>query len=483
MHTNKLVELLKTFSKKEFMEFGRLISSPYFNSRSELVRFYDALKKSYPDFNNENFSKENIFRNVYSAKYNDATMRKLSSGMMQLAGMYLSHAAYMENKFEVARNFLSALSKRRLSMIFEIKMKQAEKNLSSSIINSIYHQNNFALLHIKNEHFVITQNYIEKGLKQKEADSIHHFIISRTMELYLQLINYEKTNNHKYDKKMYNEIIRYVGNNIDDYDISIRINYFQIMLLTRESKKDYNNLKELKDKHKDSIDIHLLYNVYVNLTNYCIDMVYEGMSEFRKERYELDKEFVALDLFKQKGYISTNYFITVIENASFYKDYSWAENFIQKNLKDIEPSYIKFAADYCKALLDFSRKKFTEVLAKLAKISTNNPRWRMHINILTLKAHYESGNYEPALMLVDACKHFLRNPDIIPENRRKFYMDFVRYTGKLIEAKANNNKVKLDELKRKITKTGYFREKEWLEAKLNQRINLLNASNQIISNY
>ena len=92
----------------------------------------------------------------------------------------------------------------------------------------------------------------------------------------------------------------------------------------------------------------------------------------------------------------------------------------------------------------------------------------MQINILALKAYYETSNYEQAIMLVDTCKHFLKNSGQIPEDRKKFYMNFIKFTGELINVKSKNSKIKIDELKRKILKSAYFREKEWVEKKLNE---------------
>ena len=132
-----------------------------------------------------------------------------------------------------------------------------------------------------------------------------------------------------------------------------------------------------------------------------------------------------MDLFTQKGYFPTPYFTTVIENAAYYKDYKWAEQFIQKNLAAIDPLHIKFIENYCNALLDFSLGKFNKVIANLAKLSPDNPRTKMQINILALKAFYETSDYEQAIMLVDSSKHFLKNSVQIPEDRKKFYMNFI----------------------------------------------------------
>jgi hypothetical protein len=85
MNGTKLQRMMKTFSKEEFKSFGKFIRSPYFNSRSAVIKFYDAVKSGYPDFSTDKFSNKILYASIYKdKKYNDANMRKLSSIMYSL---------------------------------------------------------------------------------------------------------------------------------------------------------------------------------------------------------------------------------------------------------------------------------------------------------------------------------------------------------------------------------------------------------------
>ena len=80
------------------------------------------------------------------------------------------------------------------------------------------------------------------------------------------------------------------------------------------------------------------------------------------------------------------------------------------------------------------------------------------------------GYFEPAISLVDSSRHFLKYDSDIPPDRRGFYLKFINFIGELAEAKGNKNKLKMEEIKRKLSKSGYFIEKEWLDKKLDIQI-------------
>ncbi len=54
----KALNILSTFTKKEFEQFSRFISSPYFNRSKEIIRFFSGIRKYYPHFNHSGLESE-----------------------------------------------------------------------------------------------------------------------------------------------------------------------------------------------------------------------------------------------------------------------------------------------------------------------------------------------------------------------------------------------------------------------------------------
>ena len=79
MKNSKLISLLKSFSENELKEFRKFIDSSFFNKEGKYVlRFYNEVRKHYPDFTNASLERKNLFEKLYPGKsYDDVINRKL----------------------------------------------------------------------------------------------------------------------------------------------------------------------------------------------------------------------------------------------------------------------------------------------------------------------------------------------------------------------------------------------------------------------
>ena len=101
MYTHQLIELLKTFSAKEIMWFGKFLNSPYFNNRKMLIKLFLVLKRYYQEFEGRKFTKEDIYSSVYGKiKYNDSTFRNLMSDLLQLTLQFVNLEGIEKNVIE-----------------------------------------------------------------------------------------------------------------------------------------------------------------------------------------------------------------------------------------------------------------------------------------------------------------------------------------------------------------------------------------------
>ena len=60
MKSNKVFGLLRTFSKEEFLEFGKFIASPFFAKGRNVVPLYRYLRKYYPESDSPKMTNEEI---------------------------------------------------------------------------------------------------------------------------------------------------------------------------------------------------------------------------------------------------------------------------------------------------------------------------------------------------------------------------------------------------------------------------------------
>ena len=59
---NKLFNLLRTFTARDFRLFNDFLLSPYFNKQQVLVEYYQHLKKHAPHYEHEELSKQQLIK-------------------------------------------------------------------------------------------------------------------------------------------------------------------------------------------------------------------------------------------------------------------------------------------------------------------------------------------------------------------------------------------------------------------------------------
>jgi hypothetical protein len=221
-------------------------------------------------------------------------------------------------------------------------------------------------------------------------------------------------------------------------------------------------LKKLKQKYIDELDVFGKYEIYVCLANYCINRANEGFTEYRKERFELDKEILDKNINRLTAFISLYYFLTVVTNACRLKEFGWAEGFIGKYKDRLDPQHRDYAVNYTRAEICFFKCEYDEALFHLSRISTELSQQKQQVRNLLLRIYYETGSFEEALYLIDSSKHFLTRTEGMPENTKVSYNYFVRFLHELVKIRLNREEDLLIQLKNKLSQQAYFTHKEWL---------------------
>ncbi|MGB0930972.1 MAG: hypothetical protein ACPGVB_09370, partial [Chitinophagales bacterium] len=69
MLQSKLIDLLKSLNKKEFRNFEKkFVNNPLFNTNDKVSAMFGFFKKYYPDFENENLTKEFAFKKIFGSQ-------------------------------------------------------------------------------------------------------------------------------------------------------------------------------------------------------------------------------------------------------------------------------------------------------------------------------------------------------------------------------------------------------------------------------
>src|SRR5690606_32537245 len=85
MKDSKVVEVLKTLSKDELKDLGKMTESTYFVQRRKVADLFNVLSEFHPEYDSRLLTEEYIYKKIFPGeKYNEQVLRKLSSELYKL---------------------------------------------------------------------------------------------------------------------------------------------------------------------------------------------------------------------------------------------------------------------------------------------------------------------------------------------------------------------------------------------------------------
>lgn len=470
MKNSQIYNALRSLTQNEFHEFGKFINSPYFNNRSEVIRFYDAVKKHYPDFNIKKVNEEMIFSKIYPKKiFNDVLLRKVFSLTTNLVADFLAISSFKENELEYNVKIADKLREKKLSVMFEKRSKIIESLFDTFPHTFAYYESKFNFTTLKNGYFLHTdEGKMIKGF-QKEIDDFMEYFLSVSLLLYIRLSEWSKARSIKFDLKFYDEVL----NHIKKYDYNnnplINLYYNMLMLLNTEEEKYFYELQQGRKNFENKLSPGDDYNAVITLMQYCYKKVQKGDSDFRRRQFEmvnivLDKNMLP------PGNIEPYFFINSVRNAAFIREFEWCTNFIEKYKSQLNKERLSETVSFSNALLEFYKGNYDTALNCISAFNTERSTIKTEFRNIQLIIYYELNFTDMLYSLIDSYKHFLSRDKDIAEKTKEMCSDFIKMFVKLEKIKHDENSEAAILLKNEVEKKPYFNMKEWFFLKLDEII-------------
>lgn len=473
----KLIELIKSFSAKEFKEFGDFVNSPYFNKEKVLISLYYELKKNYPAFTGSNFSKENIYGSIFpSRKYNDAVFRNVSSKLLTLAEKFLS-----------VQNFLSDDHNYNLSLIKQLKSKNQhklfEKHFSS--INKKLDDVKF-----KNEDYFSkrylteSQTYIAGKNKKtslsffnenriKQYDYLLNNLLMQILKANMSIINSNKNIfGRKTDFILLDEIDLYISKNPDLLNENIYLNYYfnSVKLFKSEKEENFNKLIAIVDKNLNHLETSDERDLMTILTNFCYYKINHGELKYKKDQFYLYKKNIETALYKaDSSFIPHILFMNVVTCGLDANEFEWIENFIREYKDELREEHQENMYNFSLALFAYQKKDFDKAISFASKIISDEMSYKHQLKSLYLKIFFDINDVQPFYSHIDSYRHFLNNDKELKEENKILISNYILFSKKIFDLKNNPDSSGSDFhiLKKEILSSVNVINKAWLLERIN----------------
>ena len=143
---SQLMQMIKSLTKHDIRELKKVVRSPYFNQREDVIKLYDFIEKNL-NSTKPDLSKERVFNFIFlNKKYDDVLIRQIMSYLFKIIQKYLITEGVLKNETESQINLVKALRQRNTERIFEKSLNDSIEMIDSQTYrNSRYHYIKYTL--------------------------------------------------------------------------------------------------------------------------------------------------------------------------------------------------------------------------------------------------------------------------------------------------------------------------------------------------
>lgn len=449
MHRSKLVELIKTFNTKELREFKEYLASPFFNKNTELLMFFEYLKKQAPEFKEKKVERAKVYKALFNKPLDEKHLSYLMSFTLKHAEHYLGYVQYSKYEIREQYHILKALLDRGLDKHYNLIYPKTKKKLNDIKVkdqNYYYHQ--YLVSDIEYENF-LKQNirrYDER--LQEAAGHFDKYFMLHKLRYSVEMLSRTSVINAEYKIDLLEEIMSFLGKELPLQIPQLAI-YYEILLALKkdDNSQHFENLKALLNENVNVLPNEELKPMYIYAVNHCIRKVNSGSTEFLAELFNLYSVAIEKEIMFEDNYLSPWAFKNQVGVGLRLKNYDEVERFIIKYSKKLKPSDRDNAYNFNMAELNYYRREYDKALYFSNMVEFSDIYYSIDTKKMVMKIYYEKDEIEPLMSLIQSFKVFMRRNKLVSQRYKNMYFNFINIVSQLIKGTADNKEEIINNIK------------------------------------
>lgn len=473
MDNNKLIQVLQTFTKKEWRDFSKFVESPYFNTDKQCGQLLDILKKELFRHNGHTLSRERLERQFKKiiGKGNIQLNAKLSN-LTRLAERFLTIEKLEDKPLASKHLLLNNLFERGLSDYFErIHKKDLLHQKSPKKVSMEFYRDKLSVEYDFLEYITeMRQKMYDRENTQEVNDTLDiHYILTK-INIFTKILPFKNMYEKEFDTSSFDtlEALIQLPRFAEDPVLKIYYAAFQTLRFPSDTSH-FEKLCDLLDTEGHLIEAPDLYKLYCLCTNYCVEKITSG-HDFQYKLYELYRKIEEKNLFLLDEYVEISLLRNTINIALKVGEYEWTEHIIEKYENKITPRFRKSIHNYCLAILAFYKKEYDQTLSYLSDVHSVNSTFDIGPKLVLMKTYYEQNKHfsHHTEQVFRSFKAYIKQHRVLSKSRKEACINFANVLNNLYRVRHNEGKVTLERVRAKIDQYELIVEKYWLEQKINE---------------
>lgn len=472
MLKSKLIRLVSTLTKSEIQELGDFLASPFFNTNPSVLKLYEAISVSYPDFKEEQISKQYLYTLVYPNKnYRDNSFRNLILDLTNLIQEYIKQVELKKNKALQEQLLLNAFSSRTLKREFDHQFdKLIKRSQDISPKDSMYYLEQYLFLKTYYHFPETNRQELPREFLINMLSNLNQFFALSKLQLAIEVASRQRVLKEKPPTFYFKPYIeQYLASLSKNKQILLRI----LLLLEKFYSNPSEDLIQLATKlfkmhHKkfSLFDKKMILMIIINQMN---SLLLSGHPAYLKKIHHLYQFGLMKNILLYNNRLVSFDFLNIVTTASRNNKTSWATDFI-KNYKNYLPENEKEQVEaLAYATVHYDLGNYGEVIELLLPYSFRKSAFGLRFRFISVKAYIE-------LVFEDSknlkfTKNFIHRMEQYVNRRAKTdqlsgFSNFLKITKLIIDNCVKKNSYSIDRIRERIKNTSPLIAKNWLLQKV-----------------
>lgn len=462
----KLLRYLSTCSGHELRRFRVFLSSPYFNSREELLRAWDLLRASLPA-RVELPPPAELHAAAYPGLAFDAARhRHLLSDLCGLLEEFWQLQQFERVAPQRTVNLLQVLAQRGLAQDFESEMALAQAGLAASPLHDrayLRAQYDLALLH--HDFRASRQNRgtstgLEAAMAALDAEYFAHK---------LRLSAAALTRAHVLGEEMALPLLPEVIAASMEADDDLA-GCYRLAIATLQGPDAEAALEALMQRMaglQGRLHPETIAELHTFALNFCVRMVNLARPGYDAQLLELYALLLAQGHLREDGYLPVPHFKNYVTLSLRLGRGVELGRQLEQLARDLPPDIGPHALLFSRAAIAHHDGDHGRALRLLQQVEFHDVYYHLDAKSLLLKAWYAQGEVEPLLSLIEGFKTYLRRSRKISDYQRSTYRNLIKAVELLVRHRLGGRR-SLASIRETLASLRPIADLPWVERQLDE---------------
>ena len=477
MRASKTSSLLRVFKPHEFILFKKFLSSPYFNSKEQIIKLYDFFYSNIKRDKNkfDIGTNEDAFHFIFpNMAFDNKKIIRLNSELVGLIHQFFVHQEIRHDNISNKRLYINTLNKRNLTATFFSESKkligQLESTPNQNIDTYVLLYSLIREMHSYHGSIVHIKDMPNLNKAQKNLDT--YYLLSK-LQLSCETLGLQNTFKEDFEIPLLDEVKELAQQRSDENQL------FPLYLLTLKNIQDPSNdanfiqLKTLFFNNFSTLSQEEQLPLLLLILNINGMRINHGNIEEIKEQLDLYKKGLKEKILIVNNRITPETFTNSVVLAAHLEDFEWAESFIKFYSIYLSDSIREASVMFCKGYIAFKRKEYEESIRILWNCKFDYAPFDIRTKSTMVRALTElfeenPDKYNFCLGQILTIEKYIRRKKVLSEKKSEAYLNFIKITKKILTLRWKNklNNTEIRKLKTKISMDSNIIAKSWLLQKL-----------------